>query len=336
MKTRSILILSTFILGIILSPFTMINEVKAIAGTHKILSIDQDRSKIDPKKGEKVTIDFETQTSTSSAKLHIMIYDEFDNLISEALVDGPVGSGRRKHSFTWDGMTDSGNFHVGNAEIDIELDDAGIGRHKKAFVEVIGEVVADDAFCAGFSDVPKNHKFCKAIEFIKSKKVMTGDKGAGTFRPGDPMNRAEAAKIIAITFMQQAENGAKFIGDLGHPDVIPGSWYVEFIYIAKKFGVLKGDPSGTMRPGDNVNRAEWAVMFFRAAKTELNPYDTVLTFTDVDTNSWFKKEANAAEKLGLLDVGTLFEGNKAMTRGEVAEWIYRFALKDLWSNSVHI
>lgn len=210
--------------------------------------------------------------------------------------------------------------------------------------EVIAEKIGEEVQkalteidrCDGFSDVSKNDQKCNAVKFLNFRKVMTGDKGSDTFRPNDPLNRAEAAKIIALTFLQTADPGERIVGNLGHPDVDSDAWYVEYLFVAKKYGVLKGDPSGTIRPNDPVNRAEFAAMFFRAAKKDLEVLSSRNTFSDVNSNDWYHLQAEGAIEFDLLDTGVLFRGSDSMTRAEVAEWIYRFNNKNLWEDSLHI
>lgn len=317
---------------------TLLSEVHAFGGAHSIKSAIVDKASINTNKGEKVTITYVTQTSGPETTINIIIMDFIGNEILRPVQNELSGTGRRTQSYTWDGRKEDGEFFSGRAKIEIQLKDIGITRGKVLYVQVEGSAAPMQMgdTCAGYSDVPSAHKYCSAIMFMKNKGVITGDAGKGTFRPSDSLNRAETAKIIAETFKQTQDPNANISGNLGHPDIQPGAWYVKYIYIAKKYGVLKGDPSGTMRPGDNVNRAEFAVMFFRAAKKDINQYRSISEFIDTDDSAWYVTEANAAKGYGLIDVGTVFEGSKAMTRAEVAEWVFRFQQKNLWENSTHI
>lgn len=305
------------------------------AGTHKINFMKADKTTINATKGEKVEIDYETQISTPGT-LSIIIYDVYGNEVFSAIRDKAILTGTRTHTYIWDGRKADGSIASGKMKIEIGLkDDFGTPAYKNVVVHVQGES-GDSAYCAGFRDVSLGHNYCGGIRYLKDEGVMTGDSGGATFRPDDSLNRVEAAKIIAETFLQQSDRD-KVDGNLGHPDLQPGAWYMKYIYIAKKYGVLKGDPNGTMRPGDAVNRAEFAVMFFRAARTNLNQFQTTHSnLADVPSGIWYAAEANAVAHHKLMDVGVSFQPTKPMTRGEVAEWIHRFNTRNLWTDSQHI
>ncbi len=64
----------------------------------------------------------------------------------------------------------------------------------RMMLEALG-VNPDDITKTSFSDLSKLHKDAKFIEYAKELGIISGDAGKNTFRPDDPINRAEAAKI---------------------------------------------------------------------------------------------------------------------------------------------
>ena len=48
---------------------------------------------------------------------------------------------------------------------------------------------------ASFNDVPETDRFYKAIDFVKDNNIVSGYED-GSFKPDNPINRAELLKII--------------------------------------------------------------------------------------------------------------------------------------------
>jgi len=94
------------------------------------------------------------------------------------------------------------------------------------------------------------------------------------------------------------------------------------------FAFVKGYPDGTVRPENNITRAETATMFYRLLTPEYR--DRVFTssndFSDVAKTAWFNKAvssmANGEFILGYPD-GT-FMGDKSITRAEFVTVMVRF------------
>jgi hypothetical protein len=82
------------------------------------------------------------------------------------------------------------------------------------------------------------------------------------FRPGDPLNRAEAVKMVVEAFDVTAPTPLipRF------SDVVPGSWYASYVYKAAYNHVVGGYPDNTFKPDNNINRAEAAKIVWQAYK----------------------------------------------------------------------
>lgn len=68
------------------------------------------------------------------------------------------------------------------------------GEVVRLFLEALG-IDPDDITGTSFSDLSRNHPHAAFIEYAKRLGIVSGDSDADTFRPDDPINRAEAAKI---------------------------------------------------------------------------------------------------------------------------------------------
>lgn len=83
----------------------------------------------------------------------------------------------------------------------------------------------------------------------------------GTFRPHNPINRAEALKILL-----RSANASRILAEFGDdaftlrqfPDVPETSWFAPFVAQAQLLGLIEGYPDGTFRPGQWITRAEAA------------------------------------------------------------------------------
>ena len=71
----------------------------------------------------------------------------------------------------------------------------------------------------------------------------------GTFRPEQPVSRAELVKLIASYFTVEG-------GTSPFPDVPDGHWAAEVVSFAAEEGWVSGYPDGTFRPDAPVSRAE--------------------------------------------------------------------------------
>jgi hypothetical protein len=84
----------------------------------------------------------------------------------------------------------------------------------------------------------------------------------GTFRPGVAVTRAQAASILARVLEARPVAGTQF------PDVPEGATHRGAINALHERGVITGYADGTFRPGDPVQRDQFASMLRRAMDTQ--------------------------------------------------------------------
>ena len=102
-----------------------------------------------------------------------------------------------------------------------------------------------------FTDVNEGDWFNVTVSSLANMDVLQGY-GDGTFRPNDPITRAELS-AIAVRFFENFEA----IYDEGtFTDVTGDEWYADAIAAAEELGILAGYPDGTVRPESNITRAE--------------------------------------------------------------------------------
>lgn len=143
-------------------------------------------------------------------------------------------------------------------------DNANRAEFVKLVVELNGGILSTAPSVPSFDDVAPGAWYYGYFEEAGKEGWVTGDgKCYGSnpcyARPGDNINRAEAASIIVRAFgLDWTGEAPKFV------DNASGQWYTDAIQTAADHCVLQGDDStGRVRPADNMNRAEMVVMLHR-------------------------------------------------------------------------
>jgi hypothetical protein len=122
----------------------------------------------------------------------------------------------------------------------------------------------------GFSDVAAGAWFADALSWASGEGLVSGYPD-DTFRPTEPVNRAQLAAML----WNQAEQpvpGASASFD----DVRSGAWYAEAVAWLVDMGYAAGFRDGTFRPLDEVNRAQAVTWLYGARR-----------FDDVAPTSWY-------------------------------------------------
>ncbi len=174
-----------------------------------------------------------------------------------------------------------------------------------------------------FSDVTSFHPRAQAIFYLKDKGVIGGYPD-GTFQPDREVNRAEALKILL--------EGGKFeitTITTSFPDVRADAWFAKYVGFAKTLGIVSGYPDGTFKPERTINRAEAMKMVLKAAQFSESVRGESTPFSDVPSSAWFYPFVDEAYARNLIDTSAQFDGGTNITRGDLAEMMYRvMALKE--------
>jgi hypothetical protein len=133
----------------------------------------------------------------------------------------------------------------------------------------------------------------------------------GTFKPENPITRAEFAAVIVRAM--GLEEAAKLINSpTKFSDVTANyAWAYGYINIASAKGIIKGDPNGKFRPGDKVSFAEAITMLLRAGG-----WDAACSTMD-----WPAGFVMKAVEFGITD-DVAFDAAAAANRGAVAVMTY--------------
>lgn len=182
-------------------------------------------------------------------------------------------------------------------------------------------VIEDPVEKVSFTDVPEDHEYYNAINYLVTEGVVAGYPD-GTFRPDKTVSRVEALKFIYEGLKESISSG-----NLPFSDVSKGEWYGSYLYTAYKDNVVDGYPDGTFKPSKTVNKAEFYKILFNGMKVDISPKLDRSPFKDVDKNEWFAPFVAYAKEIGIIDPNTTtLKPSEGMSRGEVAYAIYKLML----------
>ncbi|MFH0834418.1 MAG: S-layer homology domain-containing protein [Patescibacteria group bacterium] len=173
--------------------------------------------------------------------------------------------------------------------------------------------IYNDGRCQSIFDVDANQsQFSNSILDLKNKGIISGYTD-GTFKPFNPINRAEFIKTVI---------GAKFKNDSildrctdsGFTDIPEGSWYANYVCAAKGFGIIGGYADGTFKPDQQVNAAEALKIMLKTFGVEVREPDK--------NEAWYKPFTEYAKNNNYY-LNTFDSENKLLTREDMAELIHR-------------
>lgn len=124
-----------------------------------------------------------------------------------------------------------------------------------------------------FTDVSDTYWASPAISTLTNAGILKGFTD-GTFRPNEPVTRAQMATIIA-RFAKLTENTMTF-------NDIKGHWAQEAIELAAGNGWINGYEDGSFRPDNNITRAATMAMINRVLERHVVSVDDLLP----DMNKW--------------------------------------------------
>ena len=162
-----------------------------------------------------------------------------------------------------------------------------------------------------FPDVNEDDWFNITVSSLANMGAISGYED-GTFRPNEPISRAELASMAVRfydAFEVEYEEGT-FL------DVDGDEWYADAIAAAEELGIIGGYPDGTVRPNNNITRAETCAIVNRVL--ERRPHDEHLgdvedmrTWPDNQPGAWYyadMQEATNGHYYEWIDIdGSKFE-----------------------------
>jgi len=134
-----------------------------------------------------------------------------------------------------------------------------------------------------FPDVDSDRWSNQAIATMARAGILQGDLNTRTFRPGEPITRAEFA-TIAMRFDNMGLSYSHNFSD------IAGHWAEHHIAAAADRGWILGYPDGTFRPDQLITRAEAATLINRVLGRSVDQYgidsSLIINFPDLPLEHW--------------------------------------------------
>lgn len=186
---------------------------------------------------------------------------------------------------------------------------------KEPVVEQPKEVISGKLF---FTDIGNDSKYFEATKYLSEKNVIKGYED-GSFKPDQPVTRAESLKFILLSIHASVISGSSPFKDVGNT-----AWYKNYVYTGYKKNIVEGNPDGTFRPDNGVNKAEFFKILFNGLSVDVDPVVNGAPYNDVPESAWFAPYISYAKELKILDPNLkTIKPSKGMTRGEVADAMYR-------------
>lgn len=149
----------------------------------------------------------------------------------------------------------------------------------------------------------------KNIEELVTMGAVTGYSDA-TFKPDNPITRAEFATMLVKAFRLEPKQGKMFTDTMNH-------WARDTISTAAAYGIVGGYDDKTFGPDDLITREQMAVMIVKTTKLELASGE--LSFTDSKKISAWAKDSIITALNGKIMKGYSdgsFKPNDNATRAE--------------------
>jgi len=284
--------------------------------------VDTDDIPYSPK-GGKLPISF--RLSEDADEVTIEIRHE-NKSIDKVLDQEELEAGN--HTVEWDGKTKSGTTaEEGIYEYKIIAKNSDGTDTEKGYFSVLksSSSGSNSSKCAGFPDVSSSYKYCEAITWTKEEGIFTGYPD-NSFKPYQPIRRSEILKVVLEAF------GINLIktngGNIGFKDVKGYEWFMNYLSTSMSLGIIKGYDDNTFKPDEFVTRAQAFKIMMEAAKKEFGlaiPSNNFgQPYIDVPSGQWYTKYAWIANDYDLTDNDNYFFPLNPMTRGEMADVLYRF------------
>jgi len=194
---------------------------------------------------------------------------------------------------------------------------------------ILGLIVLQGTALASFPDVLSSHPNYDAILHLQSKGTVSGY-ADGSFHPDQTINRAEFTKIIIVPQLGELDkdvtrcitanvNNESYILS----DVDTHSWYSTYICGAISRKLLSGYPDGSFKPAQNINFAEAAKII---ANNDSNTFGGHMMQKAIPGEPWYRQYVDFLAENKAIPT-SIYSLDQAITRGEMAEIMYRLQVK---------
>lgn len=157
-----------------------------------------------------------------------------------------------------------------------------------------------------FSDLTQYDQYLIAIDTLQDEGILKGYED-GSFKPANPINRAEFVTIL-VAAAKQTPKGSSCFNDVG------SEWFAPYVCAAKEAGIVDGYGDGSFKPFDNISFVEASKMIVQAFSLELGDAREGM--------KWYEPFGRALSERNAIPV-SIQTLDSDLTRGEMAEMIWR-------------
>lgn len=172
-----------------------------------------------------------------------------------------------------------------------------------------------------FSDITPDYWAQNYIRALAIKNIITGFPD-GTFRPNEPVTRAQFATIVAKAFASEQRSPA-----IVFKDVQRGFWGYDAIQTAAKSGFISGYPGGIFKPNQQIPRVQVLVSLASGLRLADGAPSVLSLYQDASQIPAYAmvKVAAATNQNIVVNYPTtgLLNPNLNATRAEVAAFVYQ-------------
>ncbi len=178
-----------------------------------------------------------------------------------------------------------------------------------------------------FADVPADHWAHDYIEALAKSNIVSGF-GDRTFKPNDPVTRAEFAAILDRAFLLSSQ---PITVQPPFTDVPDNYWAADAIAAARSGGFLSGYPDNTFKPNDRIVRVQTLISLANGLKYPAGNPQSLSNYKDADTVPAYARPSIAAAAQANLIVSypapDQISPNRSASRAEVAAFVYQALVK---------
>ncbi|YAF93812.1 MAG: DUF1565 domain-containing protein [Nodularia sp. CChRGM 3473] len=172
-----------------------------------------------------------------------------------------------------------------------------------------------------FADVPEGYWAKAYIEALASQNIIAGFPD-GTFKPNDPVTRAQFATIITKALTPPVKRAST-----NFRDVASNFWAYAAIQSAYRSEFLAGYPDGTFKPQQQIPRVQALVSLANGLGLTADNQNALSLYTDAAQipNYAIGPVAAATTKQLVINYPTArqLNPNRAATRAEIAAFVYQ-------------
>lgn len=168
----------------------------------------------------------------------------------------------------------------------------------------------------------KDTQFNYSLKYLFSKGVLKGYED-GTFKPQNPVNRAEFIKMLVTSEKVSVDGFAQAC----FKDVPKDAWFAPYICYAKNAGWVGGYPDNTFKPGSTISLAEIVKILEVAKQWNLKEGEAEKLPGKHATDAWYVPYAKLAITKGLWPKET-FDPTKLLNRKEVSVLLFKSIVVD--------